>query len=253
MDEKIKELIGRLAPISLDEMSSIRLMNRIDTKFVTNKTMLVELLKMTPGAYVSQEINGDRINAYRTTYWDTPSHTFYFSHHDGHYPRKKVRVRTYLETDVTFLEVKKKNNHGRTKKTRIQVPDQNTLNVPTVDAFLEKKVGLDIEDMNPVVQNHFDRITLVNMGKTERLTIDFNIRFNNIETGAERTMDDLVVIELKRDGNVYSPVKEMLRTLRIKESGFSKYCIGVVMTDSVIKKNLFKPKMVDIYKQLTVY
>mgnify|MGYP003444848397 CR=1 FL=1 len=233
-------------------MSSIRLMNRIDTKFITNYSTLLKLLEMTTDEYYAQELNGDRVNPYLTTYWDTPAHLFYMSHHDGHYPRKKVRVRTYLESDITFLEVKKKNNHGRTTKTRIQVPAQDELAEPQVSTFLEKKVGMDLEEMRPVIQNRFDRITLVNMGKTERLTIDFNIRFENLETGVESGTGNLVIIELKRDGNVYSPVKEMLRKLRIKQDGFSKYCIGVVMTNPDIKQNMFKARMIDINKQITI-
>ncbi len=233
-------------------MSSIRLMNRIDTKFITNYSTLLKLLEMTTDEYYAQELNGDRVNPYLTTYWDTPAHLFYMSHHDGHYPRKKVRVRTYLESDITFLEVKKKNNHGRTTKTRIQVPAQDELAEPQVSTFLEKKVGMDLEEMRPVIQNRFDRITLVNMGKTERLTIDFNIRFQNLETGVESGTGNLVIIELKRDGNVYSPVKEMLRKLRIKQDGFSKYCIGVVMTNPDIKQNMFKARMIDINKQITI-
>ena len=233
-------------------MSSIRLMNRIDTKFITNYSTLLKLLEMTTDEYYAQELNGDRVNPYLTTYWDTPAHLFYMSHHDGHYPRKKVRVRTYLESDITFLEVKKKNNHGRTTKTRIQVPAQDELAEPQVSTFLEKKVGMDLEEMKPVIQNRFDRITLVNKGKTERLTIDFNIRYQNLETGVESGTGNLVIIELKRDGNVYSPVKEMLRKLRIKQDGFSKYCIGVVMTNPDIKQNMFKARMIDINKQITI-
>lgn len=250
--KKIKELLTRLESITLDEMSSIRLMNRIDTKFITNYTTLLKLLEMTTSQYYVQELNGDRVNPYLTTYWDTPAHIFYMSHHDGHYPRKKVRVRTYLESDITFLEVKMKNNHGRTAKSRIQVPAQDDLVEPQVDEFLKKKVGMDLEEMKPMIQNRFDRITLVNKGKTERLTIDFNIKFKNLETGEENDTGNLVIIELKRDGNVYSPIKEMLRELRIKQNGISKYCIGLIMTNPDIKQNMFKPRMVDIYKQITI-
>lgn len=252
MDDKIKQLLLRLQPITLDEMSSIRLMNRIDTKFVTNRSMLVKLLALTEGKYYAQEINGDRICPYRTTYWDTPDHQFYFTHQCEHYPRNKVRVRTYLESDITFLEVKKKNNHGRTKKSRIQVPSDERLDEPVVDEFLEKKVGMDLDDMTQIVQNTFDRITLVNYAKTERLTIDMDIRFSNMETGIECETGDLVVIELKRDGNIYSPVKEMLRALRIKPFGFSKYCIGLVLTNHDIKQNMLKPKLKSIDKLINI-
>lgn len=252
MNENINNVLNLLEPITLEEMSSIRLMNRIDSKFVTNQTVLLQLLQCTIGKYYAQEINGDRINAYRTTYWDTPEHIFYFDHQCGVFPRRKVRVRTYLESDITFLEVKKKNNHGRTKKTRIQVPSPEELKEAGADEFLEKKVGLTLEDMEPVLQNQFDRITLVNKGKTERLTIDFNIRFTNFETGIKCGTADLVVVELKRDGNIYSPIKEIIRELRIKPSGFSKYCIGTIMTNHEIKQNCLKPKLRELQKRTNI-
>ena len=74
--KKIKELLARLESITLDEMSSIRLMNRIDTKFITNYSTLLKLLEMTTDEYYAQELNGDRVNPYLTTYWDTPAHLF---------------------------------------------------------------------------------------------------------------------------------------------------------------------------------
>ena len=107
-------------------------------------------------------------------------------------------------------------------------------------------IGMD--DIHPIVRNKFHRITLVNYGKTERLTIDYDVQFHNIETSRDANTGQLVIIELKRDGNVYSPILEILRQLRIKPSGFSKYCIGNVMTNKNIKQNVFKQKLVRIRK-----
>ena len=98
------------------------------------------------------------------------------------------------------------------------------------------------------MQNRFQRITLVNYGKTERLTIDFNVQFYNHETDTNAQTGDLVIIELKRDGNVYSPILELLRQLRIKPHGFSKYCIGSAMTNGHLKNNNFKFKMITLRK-----
>ena len=74
--------------------------------------------------------------------------------------------------------------------------------------------------------NRFNRITLVNYDKTERLTIDFGIQFYNYATENRASMNNIVVIELKRDGRCPSPILPILRQLRIKPAGFSKYCIG---------------------------
>ena len=102
--------------------------------------------------------------------------------------------------------------------------------------------------MHPTVRNQFHRITLVNYEKTERLTIDYDVQFHNMETGTDANAGPLVIIELKRDGNVYSPVLDILRVLRIKPSGFSKYCIGSVMTNKKLKQNIFKEKMIVLSK-----
>ena len=57
-----------------------------------------------------------------------------------------------------------------------------------------------------------------------------------------------MIIELKRDGNVYSPILDMLRRVRVKPHGFSKYCIGSAMTNGELKNNTFKFKMITISK-----
>ena len=249
-DRNIQHWLELLPPISLDEMSGIKLMNRTDTKFVTNKQKLAQLLELAQGQYYAQQIDDARIANYRTVYWDTPEYRFFLEHHNGRAPRQKIRVRTYVDSGLTFLEVKTKNNHGRTKKKRITVPDHDRAVIVEAGGseFTKQLTGETFDDINPTVQNRFQRITLVNKGKTERLTIDFNVQFHNFETETDVGTGELVIIELKRDGNVYSPVLEILRRLRIKPSGFSKYCIGSVMTNDHLKNNLFKEKLVRISK-----
>lgn len=249
-DIEIRGLLDNMTPITLEEMSSIRLMNRLDTKYVASKRQLVELLKLVQGKYYVQQINGDRISPYRTTYLDTDEHVMYMLHHNKRARRVKVRVRTYLSSgDLTFLEVKNKNNHSRTKKKRIQVSSlEEGMKSDAAAELVMKRAGLALSDLHPVVQNHFERITLVNYGKTERLTIDFNVQFHNFETGNDRDTGNIVIIELKRDGNVFSPVCSLLRDIHVHPTGFSKCCIGMAMTDSTLKQNNFKLKLKQLEK-----
>jgi hypothetical protein len=67
-------------------------------------------------------------------------------------------------------------------------------------------------------------------------------------TDHDRDMGPIVIIELKRDGLVFSPVLSMLRELHIKPHGFSKYCMGAAMTNESLPVNLFKQKLRDIEK-----
>ena len=97
-DDHISELLAVMDPISLDEMSGIKLMNRIDTKFVASKRQLVDMLRLVRDKYFVQEINSDRISPYRTTYFDTDNYAQYMQHHGGRATRTKVRVRTYLSS-----------------------------------------------------------------------------------------------------------------------------------------------------------
>lgn len=244
----IDQLLDNLEPITLEQMSGIRLMNRTDTKFVTDKVHLAMLLEKAQGKYYAQFHDGSKIANYMTTYWDTDEHIFYLEHHNGRAPRQKVRVRTYLDSNITFLEVKTKNNHGRTKKKRIEVPCQEISGEDGRNEFLESLVHMGIDKIHPTVRNRFKRITLVNMEKTERLTIDFDVQFHNMETGNDANTGQLVIIELKRDGNVFSPILSILHSLRIKPSGFSKYCIGSVLTNRNLKYNRFKPKLIRLSK-----
>lgn len=246
----IEQLARQLPPITLEEMAGIRLMNRTDQKYLTDVPTLKQLLQLTQGSYYAQEIGGQRVSPYATTYWDdATTHQMFRQHETGRKPRTKVRVRTYLNSDITFLEVKKKDNHGKTSKKRIQVPSLSEVMTHGAGSeFLEQQTGMHLADLAPAVGNRFDRITLVNYDKTERLTIDFDIHFHNYQTELDAAMDNIVVIELKRDGRCPSPILPLLRQLRIKPSGFSKYCIGASVTNPKLRINRFKKRLIKINK-----
>lgn len=237
-------------------MSGIKLMNRTDTKFVTTVDRLMLLLALAHDEYRVQEVDGKRIASYYTAYFDTPDYNMYTVHQNGHAGRQKLRIRSYVDSGLNFLEVKTKNNHGRTKKKRIDMvgfdpmhPDHGIRflrqdeQYKTYDEFLRKHLRYDPAIMSEKLENHFNRITLVNKSKTERLTIDTGLCFHNMMTGRDADLTGLAIIELKRDGLQPSPILEMLRELRIKPCGFSKYCMGSAFTNPSLKRNNFKERL----------
>ena len=242
------ELLKPFETITLEEMKSVKLMNRTDTKFVTNTSKLYQLLKMAQQDYYVQVIDGERNLDYDTTYFDTTAFDMYNMHQSGHLNRQKIRFRTYCINHLQFMEVKTKNNHGRTKKKRIEVSDMN-LNDEEKRQFLSEHLRYDAGSLQPALNNHFSRITLVNRAKTERLTIDSSLRFHNLQNDLMLDMGDLVIIELKRDGQVFSPVLEMLHQLHIHPHGFSKYCMGSALTcQHLLPVNRFKTKLIEVRK-----
>ena len=67
---QIDEILQSYKPITLEEIDTINLMDRIDTKFIVPISVLYELLEVVSDYYVL-EINGFRNSLYDTTYFDT--------------------------------------------------------------------------------------------------------------------------------------------------------------------------------------
>jgi hypothetical protein len=227
-------------PISLDEMKAVKLMNRIDVKYVTTVDKLRRLLSIISDEYFVQETVGMRNLPYTTVYYDTADVDMYNEHQRGKAVRQKIRIRTYESTGVRFLEIKRKNNKGRTKKKRIEV---DAVSVANHSDFIARYSRYSTDDLQSKLENHFHRITLVNKAMTERLTIDTDLCFHNMLTGCDYALHNLAIIELKRDGMCASPILEKLKVLRIHSSGFSKYCMGMALTNPHLRINRIKPKV----------
>lgn len=239
----IQQILNEYVSISLEEMSGIKLMNRTDTKFVTSQQVLKRILFDAKRDYRVQAVNGEQNIAYHTVYLDTADRTMYMDHQNGRTVREKIRVRTYVSSGLTFLEIKNKNNKGRTDKKRIRIESIETMKEDGGDLFLRQHAWYDQSKLLPLLENSFRRITLVNKRMTERLTIDTEVAFRCLQSGQTASLNDIVIIELKRDGRTPSPIKEVLRKLYVQSSGFSKYCIGSALTSVNLKKNRLKPKL----------
>ena len=239
--------------ITLDEMSAIKLMNRVDTKYVISEEYCMELLRRAVDKYSVQVIGDVRACRYSTLYYDTDDLEMYTVHQNRKLTRQKIRSRTYVESGITFIEVKNKTNKGRTKKKRIAIDESYFARVsesPEAAAFLRERANYAPEAIKPALATIFDRITLVNHAHTERLTIDLNLAFRNMrEEGAEPTgIERMVIVELKQDGLCYSPMKQILLDLRVKKFKVSKYCLGMALSNDKIKRNRFKLKIRKIRK-----
>ncbi len=265
-------LSAEFPSISLGEMDSIRLMNRTDTKYLTDSETLLEVLRDAVQAGYRIFENGDRrLLTYDSIYFDTPSLWMFTEHRRGKAVRFKVRKRLYTDSGECFLEVKRKNNHSRTKKKRTSIGAEDFRGARIEGEALEWITGVypfPASALSPSVETIFKRITLVDPALTERTTIDFDVRFRNLRNGAEAELGGMrpdecasemspsgalkqreaVIIELKRDGRLHSPLQDILLRCRVKPLRVSKYCIGVVSTDPSVHPGRFKEKMRAISK-----
>jgi hypothetical protein len=245
---KVESIINNFEPISLHQMDQVEFMNRTDTKFLMPSVFLPELLKIVQENYQVLEIEGMRSFTYRTTYFDTDDFFLYQKHMKGKMNRFKVRHRVYEATGVSFLEIKLKSNKNRTIKYRIKNKLEDGAINPNGINFLTANLDFDPSTLKPMVENCFDRITLVNNQYKERVTIDFNLSFAS-PLGNERHLPFLAIIELKRDGfSNQSPFISLLKQHNIRESGFSKYCVGSALLYDLPNQNRLKPKFLKLNK-----
>lgn len=182
----------RMPTLDLDRIAAVRLMNRVDTKYLVDERRCMELLEMAADQYYVQIIDDCRACRYATLYYDTPQWDMYHLHHNRRLTRQKIRTRTYVETGVTYLEVKNKSNKGRTHKRRMAL-DRSLFAAAATDAaaadFLRREARYAPETLSPSLATRFVRVTLVNHAMTERLTIDFDLHFDNVRAAGGGNKD----------------------------------------------------------------
>ncbi|MBO5017773.1 MAG: polyphosphate polymerase domain-containing protein [Alistipes sp.] len=243
-----------MASITLDEMRDVKLMNRIDTKYVLSEAEVLDMLHSAAKCgYRVQVIDGVRACRYDTLYYDTSERDMFRVHHNQQLTRQKIRTRLYVETAQAFLEIKNKTNRGRTKKRRIAIAQSELHdfnNASDAVSFYNKNARYAIDDVSPALATRFTRITLVNPELTERLTIDLGLSYEDVRTRRVATIPGMAIVELKQDGNTISTMKRILRDMRIAPLKVSKYCLGTTLTVESIKRNRFKLKLRDIEKRL---
>jgi hypothetical protein len=247
--DKLYEVINSFKPIGLDDMEEIRLMDRIEKKYIVSVTRIPEILRKADGRYKVLEINDKRDSEYHNVYLDTLDYVFFNQHVTGKLNRQKIRFRSYVNTGSTFLEIKNRSNKSRTVKSRIKSQYSSERGMSNEDfRFIENHLVCKTAELMPVLVNKFSRITLANCEFNERITFDYNIRFYDNE-GSMARFPFLAVIEIKRDGAKFgSPIGDIMKEQMIQPSGFSKYCMGSAAMKDLPHKNTLKSKFLLINK-----
>ena len=243
---QINEALKDFEPISLLEMDRVKLMNRVDTKFAFSVTEFLTFLPHWANQYSILEIEGTRTPFYESLYLDDSQFTFFRDHHNGRTNRFKVRYRKYVESNLSFLEIKHKVK-GRTDKSRIKVDDIPLDLLEKHTKFIEGIVTQDV-NLKPVMWNSFHRMTLVNKSENERLTLDFDLTFKwNDKT---QNFNNLIIAELKQENvNRNSVFYQLMKSRYIRPYRLSKYCIGSIeLYGDSLKFNRFKKKLLQLKK-----
>lgn len=237
-------IMEQFEPISLEEMDGVKLMNRMDSKYVFTRDQFERIMEEVRKYYRILEIEGKRASRYKTLYYDTPTLDLYYNHHRGKLNRYKIRHRTYVESNTGFLEVKFKSNKGRTIKNRIKKYDVPFSWEDESEQFLNGILPFQPKMLVPVLWINYNRHTLVSKSGKERVTIDLDLEF--VRDDHTHKLNNVVIAEVKQDKRESSVFAKVMKKYHIREGAISKYCLGMAMVYNDIKKNNFKRKLLSI-------
>jgi hypothetical protein len=242
--ETVNAMVVRFNTISLDEMDNVKLMDRIDSKFILPFSDLRPIVAELNGSYRILSIQDKKVFGYRTDYFDTPERVMYMDHHNGKLNRYKIRHREYVDTQLGFLEVKFRSNKGRITKERIE---DRSADPQLFNGFIAAHTPYNPVNLSLTVINHFNRFTLVDNALRERVTIDFNLVFSG--NSRDVLLKDLVIIEIKQDHvDKASTVFQSLKKHSLRPTSVSKYCVGLTLLNNDQKANYFKQTIMQINK-----
>lgn len=246
-EQEVNKLLLEMDPISLQQLDGVQLLNRVDSKFVFHFKHFPDILKELQPHYNVLDIDGRRMFNYESLYFDTNDYLLYRFHHSGRPNRVKVRYRRYMDSGLTFFEVKYKVNGLRTDKKRFRESTIfDTLREREKELIYHKYLNND--DLEKKLWIRFKRITLAGKDLPERATLDLNICFDNFSK--EEGFPQLVIAEVKQDkSSVFSPMIQAFKKRHFEQIGFSKYTTGVALLEP-IKHNAFKPNLIKIKKIL---
>ena len=244
--KELSKITASFSPIKLAEMDNVKLMSRSDTKFAFKISKLPELLNQMMTFYKVLEINGKFIHDYKSLYFDTDDRKFYLDHHNGRVNRNKVRFREYVGSDLTFLEIKRKNNKGKTIKKRMKVDSINDNLSVKQKEYIYSIIGSNII-LNSKQWINFSRITFVHKVHKERLTIDINLNFK--EKDRRGDLNQIAIGEVKQERmSRLSDFMRIAKELHILPIRISKYCMSTLELNPELKQNRFKEKTLFLTK-----
>ena len=222
-------------PVTLAQLDEAQLHDRQESKVILRSDDVPDALQRLAEEYFILEHNGERLQGYCNEYFDTAELRNYHEHHNQKGQRRKLRYRTYLNSDITYFEVKN-NVRGRTVKERRRSERPNGKLLPKDAVFFFKQTGRPPSALVPSLRVDYQRILLVKHDFSERVTIDIDLRFTSAQGSVE--IPALSICEFKQPKlDRRSPA---MIAMDRRPQNFSKYCMGLASCDPGLRRNRFK-------------
>ncbi|MGA4840575.1 VTC domain-containing protein [Streptomyces sp. G45] len=232
--------LGRAAlaahPLSLDELNArAELLARYDHSYLVPVEIFEDFAALLTdprrrgGPFRALSINGRRLFAYHSTYYDTPRLSTFHAHRQGRRLRYRVRERVYRDSGERQFEIKLKTGRGETVKHRQRMRgEEHALDAARrgfLTGVLQGSYGMAApDDLRPSLVTDYQRATFVADG--QRITCDARLVVTDVATGAVAAADSgLVLVETKTRGKL-TEADRVLHRYGVRAAEFTKYCGG---------------------------
>lgn len=248
MKNHVADRIDTFSAISLDELNGkAEMLARIDNKYIMPGDKLKRAIESFGDMFDVLDIGGTRAFEYSTLYYDDEERRGYYDHHQRKRKRLKARIRSYVDANLHFLEVKLNDRRSTTLKKRLRIAgpmkvlDEQCFDF--IDACHREVYDETFrKQLQGVITIDYKRYTLVAKEGGERMTIDCQLEFNGFGRVANAPAETYIVETKSARGNGIAD--KIFRTLHAQPTKrVSKYCIGLAATGQVLRHNGFLPAL----------
>lgn len=207
------------------------LQTRVDRKYLVDAKLADRILATLPARALVLDMEGMRSFTYDSVYFDTPGLESYLLAAKGRRRRYKIRTRTYVDSAVSFLEVKTEGARAVTVKDRIPYALEDRSRITAEgEAYVRETLAAGIGSvptfpLDPVLETGYARTTLYLPDSGSRATIDAGVTWRR-PGGSAWTLDGKVVVETK-SGSAPGPLDRHLWAHGVRPCRISKFATGL--------------------------
>lgn len=235
--------LGRLRTVGLDTLvDQAALLERTDRKYIVPVGTARALVDAIADTHHALKVAGRRYTTYQSLYFDTVELQSVQAHIQRRRRRWKVRSRLYVEDELCRIDVKSKDNAGRTVKAMAPSDPSRFGALMGADrTFVERQLAgyadADVSALVPAAEIDYTRSTLADLDAGARVTIDWNLA-TRTNMGAAWLDPGYVLVETKGQGT--GRADQVLSDLRVRPQRFSKYVAAASTTTPRIPDNDFR-------------
>lgn len=215
------ENLYRYNNISLEELNSLNIKKRRDTRYILTKEIALNLLENISTDYTLLKVDGDSVIGYETSYYDTKDFDLFNNHINKKDNRFNIRIRSYSTSKESFIDIKESKKRNKVSKLISPYKSEDKFK-----RIVETNTPYSFKNIEEKIAVHFNRFTFVNLRNREKITIDLDLGFTTLKSF--ESLSSIAIIEIKSERKFYnSSFKKLLKKKNVKPYTISKYCLGI--------------------------